>query len=455
MGKTGYYFTRYLLLCSLVSHLLLFEQAYSQEKITVNGFLQNYNGLQTSSGNELLAGRNRVRFELSRPVSVGNIFLESDLIHRYNDGDSDVEVRLRQAYLEWFFDKSDLKIGLQNIITGKSDGGFVTDIFSPVDLREFLATELDDIRLGVVSINYIRYFRENFLQLIGAPVFQRDLIPEPDSRWFPVQPVPSPVPVNFITGTGRNTIEDVQAAVRYGFRSNLSVDLDLFGYYWTHPTPTYGLTLNLADFQNGPNITLRETYNPSPMAGYAFEWRTGKNLIVKSEALFVQQKLFNYLPVSDEALTDPLNNLPEIVQLLQVSQQSDDEFLVEKPWLQGMIGLQSEIAGTTISVQGYLETIFNFDENILQRRHFPYVTGLAQKSILRDRLNLLSLGRFNTFAEDFWIQFQGIYEAADGVELALGTNLFGGPDPPPVFGHFSFNLFRDQSFLFARFTVFL
>jgi len=69
-------------------------------------------------------------------------------------------------------------------------------------------------------------------------------------------------------------------------------------------------------------------------------------------------------------------------------------------------------------------------------------------------LNLLSVGRYNVFADDFWVQVQGIYEAADGVELSLGTNLFGGPSPPPVFGHFTFNQFRENSFVFGRITAF-
>ena len=427
---------------------------YGQEKINLNGFIKNYNAFQTTSENELLAGRNRLRFELNRPVSAGTMYLETDLIHRYNDGDSDVEVRLRQAYLEWFFDKSDLKIGLQNITWGKSDGGFVTDILSPVDLREFLAVELSDLRLGVVSVNFTRYFGSNFLQAIGSPAFQPDLLPEPDSRWFPVPRVPQIVPVNFITGIEKNTIDDVQAALRFGLRSNINFDLDLIAYYWTHPTPAYGLSLNATDLQQGLSLDLRETYNPSPMAGYSFEWRTGSSWIVKSEALYVHERLFNDLPISGNIIENPLANPVELLQALQELQTRDDGLLVEKPWLHTMLGIQTDIKGFTISGQGYIETIFNYEERILQRQIFPYTTGLIQKSVFRDRLNLLSTGRYNLFADDFWFQLQSIYDATDGVELSLGTNLFGGPFPPPLFGHFTFNQFRENSFVFGRITAF-
>lgn len=426
---------------------------YAQEKINLNGFIKNYNAFQTTSENELLAGRNRLRFELNRPVSAGSVYLETDLIHRYNDGDSAVEVRLRQAYLEWFFGKSDLKIGLQNITWGKSDGGFVTDILSPVDLREFLTVELSDLRLGVASVNFTRYFGSNFLQLIASPAFQPDLIPEPDSRWFPVPPVPQIIPVNFITGIEKNSIDDVQAALRFGLRSNINFDLDLLAYYWTHPSPAYGLSLN-TDFQQGLSLNLRETYTPSPMAGYSFEWRAGSSWIIKSEALYVQKRLFNDLPISDNLIENPLANPVELLQALQELQTRNDEFLAEKPWLHTMLGIQTDYKGFTISGQGYIETIFNHEERILQRQIFPYATGLVQKSVFRDRLNLLSVGRYNVFADDFWIQFQGIYDATDGVELSLGTNLFGGPSPPPVFGHFTFNQFRESSFVFGRITAF-
>jgi len=433
---------------------ILLVPLYAQENINLNGFIKNYNAFQTTSENELLAGRNRLRIELNRPLSIGSVYLETDLIHRYNDGDSDAEIRLRQAYLEWFFTNSDLKIGLQNIIWGKSDGGFVTDILSPVDFREFLTVELPDLRLGVVSVNFTRYFSSNFLQLIVSPAFQPDLLPDPDSRWFPVPSLPQIVPVNFTTGVEKNTINDVQAALRFGLRSNIHFDLDLFAFYWTHPSPAYGLTLNATDFQQGPNINLRETYTPSPMAGYSFEWRAGSDWILTSEALYVHERLFNDLPISNNLIENPLANLVELLQALQELQTGDDGFLAEKPWLHTMLGVQTDIKGFTISGQGYIETIFKHEERILQRQIFPYATGLIQKSVFRDRLNLLSVGRYNVFAEDFWIQLQGIYEVTDGVELSLGTNLFGGPSPPPIFGHFTFNQFRENSFVFGRITAY-
>lgn len=451
-------FMNYRQICILLMIILflpcLFFPIYAQERINLTGFIKNYNAFQTTSENELLAGRNRLRFELNRPVSVGSLYLETDLIHRYDDGDSDVEVRLRQAYLEWFFDKSDLKIGLQNITWGKSDGGFVTDILSPVDLREFLTVELSDIRLGLASVNFTRYFGSNFLQLIASPAFQPDLFPDPDSKWFPVPPPPQIIPINFVTGVENNTIEDVQAAVRFGLRSNINFDLDFIAYYWTHPSPAYGLSLNTTDFQEGLSLELRETYTPSPMAGYSFEWRAGSSWIVKSEALYVHERLFNDLPISNNLIENPLANPIELLQALQELQTRNDGFLVEKPWLHTMLGLQTDFKGFTISGQGYIETIFNHEDQILQRQIFSYATGLIQKNVFRNRLNLLSVGRYNIFADDFWVQVQGIYEAADGVELSLGTNLFGGPSPPPVFGHFTFNQFRENSFVFGRITAF-
>ncbi|MGF1669184.1 MAG: hypothetical protein ACFCU6_01945 [Balneolaceae bacterium] len=438
----------------MISLFAIPNPLHAQESLKINGFIQNYNAFQTTQENELLAGRNRLRFTLSRALPVGSATFESDIIHRYNDGDNDVEIRLREAYLEWFFDKSDLRIGLQNIIWGKTDAGFVTDILSPVDLREFLAVDINDIRLGVVSANFTRYFGSNFLQVIAAPAIQPDLIPQPDSRWFPVPSIASPIPVNFTTGIDRNTVDDVQGAVRYAMRSNIRFDLDFMAMYWTHPTPSYGLFLNIIDLQQGPNINLRETYNPSPMAGYSFEWRVDGSWIIKSEALYVQEKLFNYLPVSADLLEGALSNPLQAIQVLQQFEPRDDGFLIERPWLQTMLGVQTEISGFTISGQGYLETIFNFEDRILQRRIFPFTTGLIQKSFFRERLNLLSLTRYNIYADDFWVQFQGNYDVADGIEFALGTNLFGGPSPPPIFGHFTFNQFRQNSFVFARVTTY-
>ncbi|MEX2435827.1 MAG: hypothetical protein WD735_04020 [Balneolaceae bacterium] len=425
----------------------------SNGQFLINGLYQNYNAFQTTPDHELLAGRNRLRLKLNNSLDVGGLYAESDLIHRYTESEN-IEIQLREIYLDWYFDNLDLRIGKQTIIWGRADGGFITDILSPVDLREFLTQSPSDLRFGITAINAIHYFGANSLQLIVSPTFQKDLLPAQESPWFPVQTIDSPFPLQFTDDPEQPTAKNVQAAAKYSLRSPNNIDLDLSLLYWTHPMPAYALTINLINFPGVPSVTLQETYQPSPMAGISLAWSAHPNWLIKSESLFVYERLFTFLPVPVNRLEQALDDLPTALQVLQEFEFRDDGYLLTKPWLQNMLGIQTTVQKTTISAQAYLETIFNYEDRILSQQLFPYATLFATRSFLRDRLQATTAGRVNFYAKDYWIQLQATYDLADDLEFTLGTNLFGGNSVSPFYGHFTFNQFRENSFLFSRFAIY-
>ena len=419
----------------------------------VNGLLQNYNAIQTTSDYEFVAARNRLRFNLNKNLDIGGLYAETELIQRYNESEN-VELQLREAYFDWYLDHSDLRIGKQIINWGRANGAFVTNILSPLDLSEFLTQDPLDLTLGVTAVNINRYFGSNSLQLVINPIFQKDRLPEPDSRWFPIQTVDAPLPINYAGNNRNNTIQNMQAAARLSFRTSPNLDLDLKLLYWAHPVPAYALTINLLNFPNPPSVDLTETYQTSPMAGYSMEFRAHKNLAIQSEMLFVHERLFTFLPVSVNQLERALDDLTEAIILLQQFEFRNDGYLLKKPWLHSMIGFQTEINRTTINVQAYLETIISYEDRILPQKFFPYVNVLVNRPFLRDKLQLLSIGRYNIYGKDFWFQIQGAYELSDGLELSLGTNLFGGEFISPFYGHFTFHQFRENSMIFSKIALY-
>lgn len=419
----------------------------------INGLLQNYNAFQTTNERELIAGRNRLRVQYSRPSESSRLYVETDLINRYNGSGafgSTNEVQIREVYFDKYLDSYDIRIGKQNIIWGRSDGGFVTDILTPLDLREFLTQDPEDLRIGLTAFNVTRYFGSNSLQFVLSPAFQRDLFPDPDTRWFPVNDIDSPIPVEFVQADSPSTLSDIQLAAQYSVRSISDLDLDLMLYYWTHPMPTFAVEPVFFNPPNLPNVDLVETYQSSFMAGYSLNYDVGSDWFITSETLFVKDRLFTFLPVSVNTLENALNDIGSAIQVIQEFELRDDGYLVEKPWIQNMIGIQTTLKGTVISAQAYLETIMNYDEKILPQKYFPYATLLVTRPFLRDRLQLISLGRYNFYGEDFWFQLQGVYELSDGLEVAAGTNLFYGDEVSPFYGHFTFNQFRENSFFFTR-----
>lgn len=441
----------------LISSFLPVGVKKVEAQTSLNGLLQNYNAFQTAGDHEMVAGRNRLRFELNRTLDFGGLYSEVDLVHRYNKsgiGENNVELQFREAYFDWHLSNYDIRIGKQNIIWGRTNGGFITDILTPVDLREFLTVDPENLRTGITAINITRYSGSNSFQFIFNPVFQRYLLPNPDSRWFPAQTTTTLVPVNFVEDDSPPTLKDMQVATQYRWRGVQDFDLDLMLYYGTHPVPTYAIELNLLDPPNLPSIDLVETYNASFMTGYSLSYQFAENWILTSESLYVLERVFTELPASASLLEEALSDPTSVFELLQELEFRDDGYLVEKPWIHSMIGLQTTVKGTTISAQGYLETIFNYDERILPQQYFTYATVFLNRSFLRERLQMISSVRYNFNGDDYWFHLQSMYELADGLEIAAGTNLFAGKPPSPFYGHFNFNQFRGNSFAFVRVALY-
>ena len=414
---------------------------------------QNYNAVQTTGNNEIIAARNRFRMQIQHERSFGGIRGETDLIQRYSKP-TDIEIRLRELYIDWFFDDYDLRIGKQKIIWGRATGGFITDILTPVDLREFLTQDPEDLRIGFTAVNLTRYYRSNFLQLILSPVFEPDLLPDPDSIWFPIQIIPGPIPVTYNGPDYSRTINNAGLAIRYGLRSPSRFDMDLMLLRWTHPMPTYGITFGILNLPGILTANLNESYQQSWMSGISASFQLFEDLILTGEALYVKDRLFTFLPVSVAALENALNTPNGLLQLLQDFEFRDDGYLIKKPWLNSMIGVETNWHNTAIGAQFYIEAILDYEDKILPQRIFPYASVFVTRNFAADRLRILTLSRYNIYAEDFWFQLQGTYEISDGFEFSLGSNLFGGDSVNPFYGHFSFNRFRENSFIFTRLAYF-
>ncbi len=439
------------ILCLLL--LTAYQPALAQ--VNVHGVLQNYLAVQTTQDNEFIAARNRLRIQLDKPTDFGGLQTELDLIHRY-DRPQKIELQLKEAYFEWFLKNYDLRIGHQKIIWGRANGTFITDIITPVDLREFLTVSAEDIRFGITSFNAIRYFGDNSFQLVVAPFFQRDLLPDADSRWFPAQQISStfsPIPVTTDYPEQNFQIDDIQIALRYSLFSPTFADFDLFLMRWTHPTPAYDISLGVQSLPEPFSIELVESYESSWMSGASTAIEIHPKLFLLGEALFVEKKLFTAIPSS---ITNEFNSETDFQDLLDILSSVDfnDGFLVTKPWIHSMAGIRTEIFQTTIDAQFFVEGIFDYEDEIIQEEFYKYVSLLSTKSFLRDRIQLITLSRYNIDTEDFWFQLQGQYELNDNLQLTVGTNLFGGEKRDDISGHLNFSQFRENSFIFSKIALY-
>lgn len=437
----------------ILSFIFFYSSSSGKAQNSLSGLYQNYNAVQTSPPNEIIAGRNRLRLQINRSQSFGGFYAETDVIQSYSEN-PDVELIIKEAYADIYFDKSDLRVGLQKISWGRADAGFVIDILSQLDLREFLTLGPDDLRLGITALNYTRYFGANSFQLIASPIFQPDRIPKPGSRWYPVPEISTPLPVNISQYEAETGIDNVQLAFRYGLRSPANLDLDLYALLWTHPMPAYDIDLEFLDLPNVLSVTLNETYKQSLMGGVSASYQLHQYFTFIGEMLYVKDRLFTYLPIQTEQLENAISSPVSALQVFQEFAFNDINFLEKSSWLNSMFGIKSEVKGVNISAQVYLETILNYDDRFLQDEQFTYFSLLLNRAFLRQRLQAIFLGRYNQNGDDFWTQIQGIYEIDDGLEISFGVNLFGGRERDTFYGHFSFDQFSDNSFIFSKIAVY-
>lgn len=98
-----------------------------------------------------------------------------------------MNLRLRELYLDLYFNNFDLRIGKQQIVWGKADGAFITDLVSPLNLTEFLLPDFDEIRIGVNAVKFDYYLGNNTFEIIWLPNFTPAEKPGDGSIWY-IQP---------------------------------------------------------------------------------------------------------------------------------------------------------------------------------------------------------------------------------------------------------------------------
>ena len=449
-------FTReYLYRIGILTALLLFAfLPPGMAQVNITGFIRNYNAVQHTGENELLIGRNRLRLNLGKSISKGEISVSGDVQNLYSVMADSLRFTLREAYVDLYFKNSDLRLGKQMLVWGRAEGTFITDLLTPVDLSEFLTQDFTDIRQGVTAFNFTRYFGSNFVQLVANPVFIPNRIPEPESRWFPRQIIPTTITTQYLDRDTETGLPDMQFAGRYGFRSNLNFDLDLSLLYWHYPNPAYYKDLSISLNQPGGVLELTETYTQSFIAAYSGTLQLFDKLLVTSESAYYRRRNFDYLSSQLRELNIQDPNLIEQLQIAQVFTQNEDGFLKEKPFLVSMVGLQYELFDYTISTQFVNEHIFRYDSDILQEQNYYYSTLLLQRSFQRDKLRFRFFGRYNYNNSDYWLNPELTYAGIDSFEASLGSQLFGGDEPDPFYGHLSFGSFESNSFSYVKISAY-
>ena len=118
------------LLALLVLAVLPFGTAVAQEDLSLSGYGRTKVGALLEDGS-LFMLENTLDLQASWDMGSGAVVADLALVER--EGDPAV-FELRELYLEYLGNSFDLRIGKQQVIWGKSDAVFITDLVSPKDL---------------------------------------------------------------------------------------------------------------------------------------------------------------------------------------------------------------------------------------------------------------------------------------------------------------------------------
>ncbi len=370
------------------------------QSLNWSGYARNYTGLLLTENHEYAIIQNT--FNLNVEQSKDKVFFKvNPYIYHYPN--QDMEIGLREAYMDIYFSSVDLRIGKQQIIWGKADGVFITDIVSPKDLSEFLLRDFDEIRMGITSLKANYYIGNNTFEFVWVPYFSSTQMPDDNSIWFPQMDFPAPPVFDYSQKDVEAKLENSEIFAKFSALTS-AIDFEIMcGYMWDDdPTMHITKTIDPQTFQL-TDLTVTPRHHRLGLAGSSFSTTLG-GFVLRGEGAYYNGKYFNS---KDPTLTDGV---------------------VKKNYLHYLIGMDYTLWDIKLSFQFIQQAILDYDEYINNDEHENTMTILASKDFFRETLRLELFSYIGLYNSDALIRPKITYDLADGFEILLGANIFVGDE---------------------------
>ena len=414
-----------------LSLILLMTLSLAAQGISMSGYVRNYTGVLLGGDNEFSILQNT--FNLNMEHSMDDVaFKINPLIYQYEN--SDPQIGIREAYMDIYFDNMDLRIGKQQIIWGKADGVFITDIISPKNLSEFLLPDFDEIRIGTTSLKADYYLGNSTIELVWVPAFTPTQMPEETSIWYRAPEFTSPIPGVTPVISNDNTQKSIDASLansetflKFSGVSSF-IDYELMAGYIYNDDPTMHIKFDLnldSDKNPHPSLVLTPQHHRLTVVGGSTSMDI-MGYVVRTEAAYYSGKYFQ----ADKTL-----KMGEMEMILPSA-------LAEKDYLHYLIGTDFAIGETKISAQFIQQYILDYEEAIVQDEFSNMATFLMMRNFLNETLTLQLFTYYDINNEDALIRPTVSYDLSDGFEITGGANIFLAginDDYTSYFGYFDDN----------------
>ena len=391
------------------------------QKADMTGFVRTYEGVNAESGDfSIIQQTLNLNFE-KRGEKVA--FKANPMLYLYNS--DSLQLNLREIYMDMYFKKFDLRIGKQQVVWGKADGVFITDIVSPLNLSEFLLPDFDEIRTGVIAAKLDYYIGSSTLEAIWIPQFTSTVRPDANSIWYVQSDFPATPTFDWSKSTINPSLENSELFLKWSAMTS-KVDFEFMGGYTWDDNPTMHVQKQFVmDNTSTPptptlsGLTITPQYHRLTVAGGSFSTEI-KGLIFRGEGAYYYGK---YFQTEDPLATDAL---------------------VQKNYLNYVAGLDFNIGSVKLSTQFIQKYILEYNENMSENEFHNTATFMARYDMMRETLHLELFSYIGLSDKDALIRPKVTYDFDDSFSLLLGANIFVGEREG------QFGQYQDNSMVYAK-----
>lgn len=383
-----------LLVCTMLS-----ITAFSQNTPDIYGYVRNYTGVLLDQNSDYSIIQNTMNLSLEKRTA-NMAFKLNPYVYQYAQKD-EVTFGLREAYIDLFFNHFDLRVGKQQIVWGKADGVFITDVVSPKDLREFLLPDFDEIRIGITSIKLNYYFgTDNAFELVLAPEFVPTRYAEPGSIWFPTMPLQG-AKINMSEKEITPSLENSEVFLKFSKLSDF-IDYEIMaGYMWDDDQSMHSSRYMNMQTQTLDSLVITPQHHRLGLFGGSLGTEI-RGVVLRSEAAYYMDKKF--------MSTNPMT----------------PDGLKEKNYVHYLVGADWITRGINFSVQFIQEAILDYEPDLAKDEIINTMTFLVNDSYYNDKLTVEFFAYWGLTNEDALIRPRVIYELYNGLNLTVGANIFVG-----------------------------
>jgi hypothetical protein len=329
------------------------------------------------------------------------------------DNQKTLELGIREAYMDFYMDNADIRIGKQAIIWGEAEGAFITDIVSPRDLRSFILADFKEIRKGVPAIK-LDYYKDAFtFEGIWVAKFIPTSMPDAESMWTQEMRLPIAIadPINISSPDPSLENSEVFGKIsHFGAKVNWAL---MGGYAFTDEPYISTIT--------GPTpFIIDQEYGRYVMGGGSLNTTLGPTVLRLEASVYF-----------DKPFTKVIMGAPPVATVEDHHQ------------LKSLVGLDWNLWGATMSTQYILDYVNDHNDQLMEQGKFlkefnHTFTFLVQKTFFADRLTTKLFTYVEADPLNALIRPSLAWTIEDGVILEGGLDLFVG-DRDGTFGAYKDN----------------